>query len=96
MRANIGLALSRIGAGNLLVLPPPRSGLLAVLWWAGILAFFIMAVAYTVLRRLENRRGGTALPGVENPSELKILAWFLPVMVLVAALLLASRVIPGT
>ena len=96
MRANIGLALRRIGAGNLLVLPPPRSGLLAVLWWAGIVAFVIMAAAYTVLSRLQERRGGKLSPGFANPSELKIWAGFLPVMVLVAAILLAIRVIPGT
>ena len=75
MRANIGLALRRIGAGNLLVLPPPRTGLLAVLWWAGIVAFVMMAGAYTVLSWLQQRRGGKLSPGFANPCELKLWAW---------------------
>jgi hypothetical protein len=96
MRTDIGLALRRVGGENLLVLPPPRSGLLAVLWWAGIISFFIMAAAYTILIRLEAHRGGKMSARLANPSQLKILAWFLAVMVLVAAILLAIRVVPGT
>ena len=96
MRTDIGLTLRRIGAGNLLVLRPPRSGLLAVLWWAGIIAFFIMAAAYSVLNRLEALRGGKMSGRLANPSQLAILAWFLALVVLVSAILLAIRVVPGT
>ena len=96
MRTNIGLALRRSGVGYLLVLRPPRSGLLAVLWWAALIAVFIMAAAYTVLNRLEAQRGGKMSARLANPSQLAILAWFLTLVVLMSAILLAIRVVPGT
>jgi hypothetical protein len=96
MRTDIGFTLRRIGAEKFLVLPPPRSGLLAVLWWAGIIAFLIMAAVYTVLNRLEALRGAKMSGRLANPSQLAILAWFLALVVLASAILLAIRVVPGT
>jgi hypothetical protein len=81
-----------IAALYLLVLPPPRTGGLAVLWWAALIAFFILAALDTIRGRL--RRGADS--GDANPSQLMLLISFLVVVALVAVVLRAIRVIPGT
>jgi hypothetical protein len=47
--------------GAIYLLPVPRTGLLAVLWWAAILAFFILAALYTIRTGLIAKRGGRAV-----------------------------------
>lgn len=80
-----------------MVLRPPRTGLLAVLWWAGIIALFVMVGWYTIRRRLGARKdGGIGAARLANISQLAIWAWFLVLVVLVSAVLLAIHVVPGT
>lgn len=78
----------------LVVLRPPRTGLLAVLWWAAILAFFILAAFYTIRTRFMangNRAGGDT-----GPPQAMLWVVFLIVVALVAVVLLALHVVPGT
>lgn len=89
----------RIGTGTLLVLAPPRSGLLAVLWWAGIIAFFVSAAFYTIRGHLvAHGRNAPRTDSVDNegPSQVALTVVFLAALVLATAILLAIRIVPGT
>lgn len=69
----------------------PNSGLLAVLWWSAVIAFVILAPIYLIRAR--------RLAKETSPSEgrgVNVYVAFLGVMALVAIVLLALRVIPGT
>jgi hypothetical protein len=79
----------------LVVLRPPRTGLLAVLWWAAILAFFILAAFYTIRTRFMSRRGNRA-GGYTSPSQVMLWVVFLIVVAMVAVVLLALHIVPGT
>ena len=81
--------------GAIYLLPVPRTGLLAVLWWAAILASFILAALYTIRTGLIAKRGGRA---DRDSSRSKVMLWvvFLIVVALVAVVLLALHVVPGT
>jgi Na+/H+ antiporter NhaC len=82
----------------LLALRPPRTGPLAVLWWAAVVAFLVLAAVYTIRGRLgAQRRNETSADsgGVYNPSPLVLWFTFLVVVALVSVVLFALRVIPG-
>jgi hypothetical protein len=89
------LGILTVVTGAIYLLPVPRTGLLAVLWWAGILAFFILAGLYTIRAGLIAKRGGRASRD-SSPSQLMLWVVFLTVVALVAVVLLALHVLPGT
>jgi len=83
----------------IVVLPAPETGPLAVLWWAAVLAFLILAVVFTIRAwfRTSRRRDSDAKPGGdESPSEAVLWVVFLVVVALVAAVLFAVHIVPGT
>ena len=87
------------GGAPLIVLPPPRSGLLAVLWWAAVITFLVFVVRSTILDRIAahgRKAAGMEPPEAARPSEARLWLWFLLVLILVAAILLATRIVPGT
>jgi hypothetical protein len=76
----------------LIVLRPPSRGPLAVLWWAAILAFFILAAYYAIRARSMARSGNR----VGKPSSVTLWVLFLLVVALVAVVLFAIHIVPGT
>src|SRR5260221_9582450 len=80
--------------GAIYLLPVPRTGLLAVLWWAGILAAFILAAIYMIRTGLIAKREVGA-GSDSSPSQVMLWAVFLIVAALVTVVLLALHVVPG-
>lgn len=88
-----------ITAVYLLVLPAPKTGPLAVLWWAAVIAVVILAAFYTVRGRFAARGGnGPSADSIRdaNPSQMVLWVSFLVLMALVSAVLFAVHLIPGT
>jgi hypothetical protein len=94
--ANLG-ALVSIDAMARPVPGAPRSGPLAVLWRAGVIAFFLLAAFFTIRGRLESRRpsGSRTDAKGSEPTQLTVFAAFLIVLALVSLVLVSTHVIPG-
>ena len=65
-----------------------------MLWWAAILAFFILAALYAIraglIAKIGNRTGSNS-----SPSQVMLWVIFLIVVALVAVVLLAFHAVPG-
>jgi len=77
-------------------LPIPRSGPLAVLWWATMVGFVGVAGFYTVRHWLNTARIGEDGARQIDPSTTRVFATFFIVAGLAIAIMLLTHVVPGT